>query len=196
MGDHLALDSETFVDDSGTVREKIPSSVITPVPAAKAAAEQYGRQVRFDFLDDRAVHWLLFQRREDTERGGLLGCLLAIPVFVLGFGAWPFWDLVASEKSRAFQLAFIAADVLLLIAFSVAVFLLRLPVLSRSARPPRPGSGTARVTTDNQLGQRRHGKGTGGGKFGGLVAVGSAIGLHDWVRSAAGVKDITTPSDG
>ncbi|MFD4599113.1 hypothetical protein ACFWPQ_13900 [Streptomyces sp. NPDC058464] len=129
MGDYNTLDAGTFVDDSGAVREMIPSSVIAAVPAAKAAAEQYGREVQFDFLDDRAVHWLLFQRREDTEKGSVLGCLLAIPILVLGFGAWPFWDLVASEKSRAFQIAFIAGDALLLIAFSVGIFLLRLPDL-------------------------------------------------------------------
>ncbi|MGW2682597.1 hypothetical protein ACWC6I_05460 [Streptomyces sp. NPDC001414] len=129
MGDYSALEYGTFVDDSGTVHQLIPSSVIAAVPAAKAAAERFGQEVRFDFLDDRAVHWMLFQRREDTEKGGFLGCLLAIPVFVLGFGAWPFWDLVASEKSRAFQAAFVAADALLLVAFALAVFLLRLPDL-------------------------------------------------------------------
>ncbi|MCG7202939.1 hypothetical protein [Streptomyces arenae] len=47
MGDYSTLDTGTFVDDSGTVREMVPSSVIAAVPAARAAAERYGRQVRF-----------------------------------------------------------------------------------------------------------------------------------------------------
>lgn len=129
MGDYSALEYGTFADDSGTVHQMVPASVIAAVPAARAAAERFGREARFDFLDDRAVHWMLFQRREDTEQGGLLGCLLAIPIFILGFGAWPFWDLVASERSRAFQAAFLTADAVLFVALSAAVFLLRLPDL-------------------------------------------------------------------
>jgi hypothetical protein len=126
MGDYQALEFGKFVDDQGTVHNTVPSSVIDAVPAAKEAAERYGREVRFDFLDDQAVHWMLFQRREDTEKSTVLGCILAIPIFVLGVGAWPFWDLVASEKSRQFQIAFIAVDALLLVACTVPLFLLRL----------------------------------------------------------------------
>ncbi|MER6628863.1 hypothetical protein ABT301_11545 [Streptomyces sp. NPDC000987] len=126
MGDYHALEFGKFVDDQGTAHDMIPASVIAAVPEAKAAAERYGQEVRFDFLDDRAVHWMLHQRREDTEKGGLLGCLLAVPILVLGVGAWPFWDLVASEKPRSFQIAFIVVDALLLIAITGGLFLLRL----------------------------------------------------------------------
>ncbi|MFF4401404.1 hypothetical protein [Streptomyces sp. NPDC001480] len=126
MGDYQALEFGKFIDDQGTTHDMVPSSVIAAVPAAKAAAERYGREVRFDFLDDRAVHWMLFQRREDTAKGGLLGCLLALPVLVLGVGAWPFWDLVASRKSRQFQIAFLVADALLLIAITAGILLLRM----------------------------------------------------------------------
>ena len=126
MGDYHALKFGQFVDDQGTVRNMVPSSVIAAVPAAKAAAEGYGREVRFDFLDDQAVHWMLFQRREETGKAGIQGCLFAIPIFILGVGAWPFWDLVASQKSREFQIGFIVADALLLCALLVPLFLWRL----------------------------------------------------------------------
>ncbi|MBE8478170.1 hypothetical protein [Streptomyces justiciae] len=125
MGDYHALKPGQFVDDQGSVHDLIPSSVIASVPSAKAAAAQYGRAVRFDFLDDRAVQWLLFQRRQDTEKGSVLGCLLAIPLFVFGLGAWPFWDLVASQKSRPFQIGFIVVDALIVCASILATYLAR-----------------------------------------------------------------------
>ncbi|MGW5633892.1 hypothetical protein [Streptomyces sp. NPDC003832] len=77
MGDYHALKPGRFVDDQGVAHDMVPSAVIAGVPTAKAAAEHYGRMVHFDFLDDRAVHWILFQRREDTEKASALGCLLA-----------------------------------------------------------------------------------------------------------------------
>lgn len=125
MGDYHALKFGQFVDDSGTVHNMVSSSVIAAVPAAKAAAERYGREVRFDFLDDQVVHWMLFQRREDTEKASCLGCLVALPLFVFGLGAWPFWDLVASQKSRQFQTAFIVVDALIVCASLVATYLAR-----------------------------------------------------------------------
>jgi len=133
MSDYHALEAGKFVDDQGTVHDLVPASVISAVPAAKAAAERYGREVRFDFLDDRAVHWMLFQRREDTAKGGFLGCLMAIPILLFGVGAWPFWDLVASEKSRQFQIGFIAVDAFLLIAPTAALILLRMRGLRQKA---------------------------------------------------------------
>ncbi|MEU3900162.1 hypothetical protein [Streptomyces sp. NPDC045251] len=125
MSDYHSLDPGKFIDDQGTEHSMVPASVVASVPEARAAAERYGREVRFDFLDDRAVHWMLFQRREDTEKGGFIGCLLAVPLFVFGVGAWPFWDLVASQKSRQFQIAFIAVDALILSAVILGGYLVR-----------------------------------------------------------------------
>ncbi|MFG2647287.1 hypothetical protein [Streptomyces sp. NPDC048436] len=127
MSDYHALGRGTFVDDSGTEHDLVPSAVIAAVPAAREAAESYGREVRFDFLDDRAVHWMLFQRRKDTEKGSLVGCLLAVPLFIFGVGAWPFWDLVASQKGRPFQAAFICVDAAIVIASLVVAYRLRHP---------------------------------------------------------------------
>ncbi|AKZ57376.1 hypothetical protein SAM23877_4331 [Streptomyces ambofaciens ATCC 23877] len=125
MSDYHSLDPVKFVDDQGTEHSMVPASVVASVPEAKAAAERYGRETRFDFLDDRAVHWMLFQRREDTEKGGVVGCVLALLLFVFGVGAWPFWDLVASQKSRQFQIAFIAVDALILCTVLVGGYLAR-----------------------------------------------------------------------
>ncbi len=126
MGDYHALKFGQFVDDQGTVHNMVSSSVIAAVPAAKAAATHYGRAVRFDFLDDQAVHWMLFQRREESGKNSVIGCLVAIPLFILGFGAWPFRDLVASQKSQQFQIGFVVVDALLLCAVLVPLFLWRL----------------------------------------------------------------------
>ncbi|MFD7685272.1 hypothetical protein [Streptomyces sp. NPDC059781] len=129
MSDYRELEFGKFADDQGTVHDMVPSAVIAAVPEARAAAEEYGREVRFDFLDDRAVHWMLFQRREDTEKAGILGCLFVVPLLVFGGGAWPFWDLVASEKSRQFQIAFIAIDALILCSLLLGAYLARRPSL-------------------------------------------------------------------
>ncbi|MGY0069007.1 hypothetical protein ACWZEH_19890 [Streptomyces sp. QTS137] len=129
MSDYRDLEPGKFVDDQGTVHDMVRSSVIAAVPEAKAAAEAYGREVRFDFLDDSAVHWMLFQRREDTEKASIMGCLFAVPLIIFGFGAWPFWDLVASQKSRQFQVAFIVVEALILCALIVGAYLVRRPSL-------------------------------------------------------------------
>ncbi|MGW5736192.1 MULTISPECIES: hypothetical protein [Streptomyces] len=127
MSDHHAPGRDTFVDDTGTEHRLVPSSVVAAVPAAREAAEAYGRAVRFDFLDDRAVHRLLHQRRRDTEKGGLVGCFLAVPILVFGVGAWPFWDLVAAQRPRAFQITFFCVDALLLLASLLVAHRLRGP---------------------------------------------------------------------
>ncbi|TPQ22075.1 hypothetical protein [Streptomyces sporangiiformans] len=107
----------------------VSSWVIAAVPAAKAAAERYGREVRFDFLDDRAVHWLLFHRWEDKRKWRGRGCLASLPLAVSTFGAWPFWDLVASQKPRPFQIAFICVDVLIVVGLLLGLYLWRRPSL-------------------------------------------------------------------
>lgn len=123
--DYQALQKGQFVDDGGVVHELVPSSVIAAVPAARQAAEQYGREVHFNFLDDKAVLWLLCQRSQDTSKAGVLGCLFTLPLFVFTAGAWPFWDLVIAEKPRPFQVGFIIADVLLVCGLLIAMYLLR-----------------------------------------------------------------------
>ncbi|MFJ2773616.1 hypothetical protein [Streptomyces sp. NPDC087300] len=136
--DFEALQNGQFVDDGGQAHDLVPGSVIASVPAAREAAERYGREVRFDFLDDRAVLAMLYRRSEDTGKAGVLGCLFALPLFVFGAGAWPFWDLVAVEKPRSFQIAFLVADAVIVVGLLVALYLLRrrslLDVTNRNMR--------------------------------------------------------------
>ncbi|MEU1128417.1 hypothetical protein ABZ383_00885 [Streptomyces sp. NPDC005900] len=123
--DYQALQDGQFVDDGGEVHDLIPATVIASVPEAREAAERYGRAVRFDFLDDQAVLEMLYRRSEDTGKAGVLGCLFVLPLFVFGAGAWPFWDLVASQRPRSFQIGFIVADTVIVLGALLALFLLR-----------------------------------------------------------------------
>ncbi|AZS85740.1 hypothetical protein ELQ87_16595 [Streptomyces griseoviridis] len=125
MSDQKGLEFGKFMGDDGGVHDMISASVIIGVPAARGAAERYGRELRFDFLDDEAVHRLLFHRWEDNATGRLMGCLGSIPLFVFGAGAWPFWDLVASQKSTAFQAAFIVVDTLIVVGVLVGLYMWR-----------------------------------------------------------------------
>ncbi|PKT73882.1 hypothetical protein CW362_05885 [Streptomyces populi] len=115
--------------DDGGAHAMVSSSVIAEVPAARAAAERYGREVRFDFLDDKAVHGMLFHRWEDNRKWRGRGCLAGVLLAVFGFGAWPFWDLVASQKPRPFQIAFIVLDVLIVFGLIIGLYLWRRPSL-------------------------------------------------------------------
>lgn len=129
MDNQQMLEFGKFMGDDGGVHDMVSSSVIAAVPAAKAAAERYGRELHFDFLDDRAVHGLLFHRWEDNRKWRGRGCLASIPLFIFAAGAWPFWDLVASQKSRPFQIAFICADALIVVGLLVGLYLWRRPSL-------------------------------------------------------------------
>ncbi|MFD9462599.1 hypothetical protein [Streptomyces sp. NPDC060027] len=114
-----------FTGDDRAVHAMVPSSVIVGVPSARALAEKYGRELRFDFLDEKAVHRMLFHRWEDNRKAGGIGCLGAVPLTVFGFGAWPFWDLVASQRPRSFQIAFIGLDALIVVGSIVGMYLWR-----------------------------------------------------------------------
>ncbi|MFJ5841040.1 hypothetical protein ACIQGO_30575 [Streptomyces shenzhenensis] len=129
MSDRQGLTFEQFMGDDGGVHTLVPASVVAAVPGAKAAAERFGREVRFDFLDDRAVHRLLLHRWEDNRKWRVRGCLASIPLFVFAAGAWPFWDLVAAQRTRPFQIAFICVDALLVVGLLVGLYLWRRPTL-------------------------------------------------------------------
>ncbi|MFF3765874.1 hypothetical protein ACFYYR_17540 [Streptomyces sp. NPDC001922] len=129
MSPHDGLRFGQFIGDDGGVHSTVASSVIAAVPEARAAAERYGRELRFDFLDDRAVHGMLFHRWEDNRRARGMGCLASIPLSVLLLGAWPFWDLVASQKAQSFQIAFICGDTGLVVGLLLGLYLWRRPSL-------------------------------------------------------------------
>ncbi|WP_392964248.1 hypothetical protein [Streptomyces sp. LN245] len=125
MSDQQRAKYWQFTGDDRVVHAMVPSSVIAAVPSAKALAEKYDRELRFDFLDDTAVHRMLFHRWEDNRKAGAVGCLGAVPLTVFGFGAWPFWDLVASQRPRSFQIAFIGVDALIVVGSLVGMYLWR-----------------------------------------------------------------------
>ncbi|OON80802.1 hypothetical protein [Streptomyces tsukubensis] len=129
MGKQRGLPIGQFIGDDGGIHNMVSSSVIAAVPAAREAAVKYGREVRFDFLDNVAVHWMLFHRWEDNRRWRRPACLAGLPLFVFTFGAWPFWDLVASQQPRAFQIAFICLDALIVLGMLLGLYLWRRPSL-------------------------------------------------------------------
>ncbi|MEV6796465.1 hypothetical protein AB0M87_31790 [Streptomyces sp. NPDC051320] len=129
MSEQQGLSVGQFMGDDGGVHQVVSSSVIAAVPAAKAAAEKFGRDVRFDFLNDKAVHGLLAQRWEDNRKGRLVGCVASLPLAAFTLGAWPFWDLVASQRPRAFQIAFVCVDALIVIGLMLGLYLWRRPTL-------------------------------------------------------------------
>jgi hypothetical protein len=48
-----------------------------------------------------------------------------VPLLVFGVGAWPFWDLVASQKSRQFQIGFVVVDALIVCGLIIGAYLAR-----------------------------------------------------------------------
>ncbi|MEU9140811.1 hypothetical protein AB0D33_33445 [Streptomyces sp. NPDC048404] len=125
MSDQKHSKYAQFTGDDRIVHATVPSSVIAAVPSAKTLAEKYGHGLRFDFLDDTAVHRMLFHRWEDNRKAGAVGCPGSVPLTVFGFGAWPFWDFVASQRPGSFQIAFIGVDALIVVGLLVGMYLWR-----------------------------------------------------------------------
>ncbi|MFI8896168.1 hypothetical protein [Streptomyces paradoxus] len=73
----------------------VGGSVIASVPEAKQAAEAAGRELRFDFLDDRAVLELLRRRHVDEEDMFKAGFVHGVPLALVGLGAVLYWAAVA-----------------------------------------------------------------------------------------------------
>lgn len=101
----------------------VPGRLIAAVPAAKARAEQLGRELRFDFLDDRAVLNMLRLRHRDEEAMFNAGLKIGGPLAIVLFGAGIYWGGVAqyweSSSARSGFLAVAAAVTLLLLALYV-----------------------------------------------------------------------------
>ncbi|MFD0210155.1 hypothetical protein ACFVH9_13725 [Streptomyces hirsutus] len=73
----------------------VSSSVIAAVPEAKQAAEEARQELRFDFLDDRAVLELLRRRHLDEEDMFNAGLKHGFPLALVGFGVAICWGGVA-----------------------------------------------------------------------------------------------------
>jgi hypothetical protein len=124
VSDSTDLDEWEFVGRRGTDPVRlVPGEVIAAVPAASALAEQSGRELRFDFLDDRAVLRMLRLRHEDETAMFNAGFKTGVPLAVIGFGAAVYWGGVVqyweSGTARVAYAAVAAAAVLILLAVYV-----------------------------------------------------------------------------
>ncbi|MFC8031381.1 hypothetical protein ACFT1B_08860 [Streptomyces griseoincarnatus] len=101
----------------------VDGSVIAGVPEAKQAAEEAGRELRFDFFDDEAVLELLHRRHADEEEMFGAGFKHGVPLALIGFGAVVCWGGVARyweiAASRNAYLAVAAAVIVTQIFFFV-----------------------------------------------------------------------------
>lgn len=101
----------------------VSGSVIAAVPEAKRAAEEARRELRFDFLDDRAVLELLRRRHLDEEGLFKAGFKHGVPLALVGFGAAIYWGGVAqyweTAASRNAYLAVAVAVVVIQVFFFV-----------------------------------------------------------------------------
>ncbi|MET9733904.1 hypothetical protein ABZZ79_25590 [Streptomyces sp. NPDC006458] len=79
----------------GDVAGLVRSSVIAAVPEALRAAEEAREELRFDFLDDRAVLTLLRRRHDDEQDMFQAGLAHGLPLALVGFGAVIYWGGVA-----------------------------------------------------------------------------------------------------
>lgn len=99
----------------GDVVTLVGGSVISAVPEAKQAAEKAQRELRFDFLDDRAVLALLRRRHDDEEDMFNAGLVHGVPLALVGSGAAVYWGGVAqyweTGAARTVYLAIAAAVV-------------------------------------------------------------------------------------
>ncbi|MBD0842764.1 hypothetical protein [Streptomyces sp. TRM68416] len=99
----------------------VGGSVIAAVHEAKRVAEEARRELRFDFLDDRAVLELLRQRHLDEEAMFNAGFKHGVPLALVGFGAAVYWGGVAQYwESAASRNAYLAVAVAVVV---VQVFL-------------------------------------------------------------------------
>lgn len=99
----------------GEVVTLVGGSVLSTVPEAKQAAEKAHRELRFDFLDDRAVLDLLHRRHDDEEDMFRAGLVHGVPLALVGSGAAVYWGGVAqyweTSAARTVYLAIAAAVV-------------------------------------------------------------------------------------
>src|SRR5688572_24247870 len=94
--DEQALGGWQFVGRrGGDTVTLVDGSVIAGVPEAKRAAEEAGRKLRFDFLDDEAVLDLLRRRHADEEEMFGAGFKHGVPLALVGFGTVVYWGGVA-----------------------------------------------------------------------------------------------------
>ncbi|MGW3442813.1 hypothetical protein [Streptomyces sp. NPDC001076] len=124
MDDTTDLGEWEFVGRRGAEPVRlVPGEVIADLPRARTAAERLGEELRFDFLDDRAVLRMLRRRHQDEVAMFNAGFRTGVPLALIGFGAAVYWGgVVQYWQSAAARLAFAGvAVVLVLVLLAVYV---------------------------------------------------------------------------
>ncbi|MFJ6566077.1 hypothetical protein ACIQNU_01530 [Streptomyces sp. NPDC091292] len=123
------LGPQEYKARGGIVRTQIPGEVLTASPAARQAAEEAGREVRFDFLDDAAVLKLLRLRHLDDVQLHKTGMRWAFPVVLVLAGPILYWGAYVQywESSRSQTLYYAAsAAVICVVVCGYALAAIRL----------------------------------------------------------------------
>ncbi|MEU9975913.1 hypothetical protein [Streptomyces sp. NPDC051014] len=122
MSDSTELGEWEFVGRRGSETAwLVPGEVIAAVPAAKAFAEQSGKELRFGFLDDRAVLRMLRRRHQDEVALFNAGFKIGVPLAFVGFGAAVYWGgVVQFWESAAARLAYAGVAVAVVLALLTA----------------------------------------------------------------------------
>ncbi|MEU7717355.1 hypothetical protein [Streptomyces tibetensis] len=117
MDDEQGLGQWEFIGRrGGDVVTLVSGSVIAAVPEAKRAAEEARRELRFDFLDDRAVLSLLRRRHEDEQDMFKAGLAHGMPLALVGVGAALYWGGVALYwESPAARTAYLTVAAIVLV---------------------------------------------------------------------------------
>ncbi|MFF8868655.1 hypothetical protein [Streptomyces massasporeus] len=100
--DHQDLGPWEFIGRrGGDTVTLVNGSVIAAVPEAKRAAEEARQELRFDFLDDRAVLDVLRRRHLDELDMFKAGLVHGMPLALVGLGAVLYWAGVAQYWETA-----------------------------------------------------------------------------------------------
>ncbi|MFJ9345528.1 hypothetical protein [Streptomyces sp. NPDC101237] len=122
MDDRTDLGEWDFVGRRGTEPVRmVPAAVIFAIPRAGTEAERLREELRFDFLDDRAVLRMLRQRHQDEVAMFNAGFKTGVPLAFVGFGAAVYWGgVVQFWESAAARLAYSSVAVALVLALLTA----------------------------------------------------------------------------
>ncbi|MEU4926980.1 hypothetical protein AB0G54_10815 [Streptomyces yokosukanensis] len=120
MRDSSDLGEWEFVGRRGAEPTRlVPGEVIAGAPGARALAERSSQELRFDFLDDRAVLRMLRLRHRDEVAMFNAGLKIGLPLALVGFGSAVYWGgVVQYWESSAVRTAYavVAVVVVLLLA--------------------------------------------------------------------------------
>ncbi|MGW1559444.1 hypothetical protein ACWCQ1_23405 [Streptomyces sp. NPDC002144] len=123
MSDSTDLGEWEFVGRRGGEPARlVPGDVIAASSLVKSLAERAGKDLRFDFLDDRAVLRMLRLRHQDEVAMFNAGFKTGVPLAIIGFGAAVYWGgVVQYWESNTARTAY-AAGVIVVVVTLAAVY--------------------------------------------------------------------------